>query len=108
MLANGFGECQCGMVCARVTVLLFSPIPAELMCVWSLPKVFHTCGKNCGNSTRSVACLHFCQDLCRFRSTRKSTSAVNRAFPRIRTRRHWETRGPAGAKLRRSFLFLEK
>jgi hypothetical protein len=23
------------------------------MCVWSLPKVFHTCGKNCGNSIGS-------------------------------------------------------
>ena len=25
------------------------------MFVWSLPRVFHTCGKNCGNSNRSVA-----------------------------------------------------
>jgi hypothetical protein len=25
------------------------------MLVWSLPKVFHTCGKNCGKSTSSAA-----------------------------------------------------
>lgn len=24
------------------------------MLVWSLPKVFHTCGKNCGKSLRSI------------------------------------------------------
>jgi hypothetical protein len=29
------------------------------MHVWSLPKVFHTCGKNCGNSSRSVPLLGF-------------------------------------------------
>jgi len=24
------------------------------MSLWSLPKVFHTCGKNCGKTARSV------------------------------------------------------
>src|SRR5262245_31443436 len=40
-------------------LLQLSQTTADGMCVWSLPKVFHTCGKNCGNSTRSVARLSF-------------------------------------------------
>jgi hypothetical protein len=69
MLANAFGRCQCGVVCVRVCILQdFSADPAEILrrtpaetgiCVWSLPKVFHTCGKNCGNSYRSIVQLGF-------------------------------------------------
>ena len=78
MLANAFGRCQSkvemqrcqwSMVCAKVGVLQdfsadlggnSSPTPAETgICVWSLPKVFHTCGKNCGNSHRSIVQLGF-------------------------------------------------
>jgi hypothetical protein len=33
------------------------PDSTQLMYVRSVTRVFHTCGKNCGNSTRSV-CLH--------------------------------------------------
>jgi hypothetical protein len=29
------------------------------MCVWSLPKVFHTCGKNCGNCKGFAVELRF-------------------------------------------------
>jgi hypothetical protein len=29
---------------------------------WSLPKDFHTCGKNCGNSTRSALLLSYFGD----------------------------------------------
>jgi hypothetical protein len=29
------------------------------MCVWSLPKVFHTCGKNCGKSLGCVDRVRF-------------------------------------------------
>jgi len=58
MLANPFSECQCAGECVRVCLLTFShrfrqSFPSR-MHVWSLPKVFHNCGKNCGNSTRSV------------------------------------------------------
>jgi len=59
MLANRFSECQCAGDCVTVGVLTFSrrfrPRLPSRMHVWSLPKVFHNCGKNCGNSTRSVS-----------------------------------------------------
>ena len=51
MLANAFRECQREEDCVRVAVLRqFAAVPNRRMDVWSLPKVFHTCGKNCGNS----------------------------------------------------------
>ena len=33
------------------------PAP-QAMRVWSLPRVFHTCGKNCGNSRKSMAKIY--------------------------------------------------
>lgn len=52
MLANAFAECQRRKVCVRVGVLRLLPIRSlrTRMSVWSLTKVFHTCGKTCGNS----------------------------------------------------------
>jgi hypothetical protein len=50
MLAFAFGRCQCREVCVKVASLQRRKIPFGALCVWSLPKVFHTCGKNCGNS----------------------------------------------------------
>ena len=40
--------------CVTVGAFTGSPGTSCGMRVWSLPKVFHTCGKNCGKTTRSV------------------------------------------------------
>jgi len=37
--------------CVRVGVLLDLPGRSDFMHLWSLAKVFHTCGKNCGKSS---------------------------------------------------------
>jgi hypothetical protein len=54
MLANAFRQCQSFEVCVTVGVLHSAvPGPGHPMSVRSLPRVFHTCGKNCGNSRTS-------------------------------------------------------
>ena len=53
MLANGFGRCQRdGFVLESASFAGAQP-RFKPMHVWSLPKVFHTCGKNCGNALTS-------------------------------------------------------
>jgi hypothetical protein len=53
MLANPFGRCQRdGFVLESASFAGRQPW-SKPMHVWSLPKVFHTCGKNCGNSLLS-------------------------------------------------------
>jgi len=52
-----------GVVCATVGVLQLvseSPTPAVRMRIWSVPKDFHTCGKNCGKSPEFLHLLGFC------------------------------------------------
>jgi hypothetical protein len=50
MLAFAFGRCQRTVVCVTVrSPRQLKSCPSKGRCVWSLPKVFHTCGKNCGN-----------------------------------------------------------
>jgi hypothetical protein len=51
MVANAFLRCQLARLCVRVGGFReSSPRRSKGMRVWLLPKVFHTCGKNCGNS----------------------------------------------------------
>jgi hypothetical protein len=61
MLANRFSGVNEQATVLESASSLFAPhhtrLPVAGMYVWSLPKVFHTCGKNCGKSTRSVS-LH--------------------------------------------------
>jgi hypothetical protein len=61
ILANAFRECQSRRLCVRVGVLhrlghLQRRGPKNMR-IWSLPKVFHTCGKNCGNSRGITSAL---------------------------------------------------
>jgi len=50
MVANGFGRCQSVGFVLEFASFIAPTIPGELMRFWSGPRVFHTCGKNCGKS----------------------------------------------------------
>jgi hypothetical protein len=54
-VSEGVRKVSTRLLCVRVGVLHHRNRRRPAMYVWSLPRVFHTCGKNCGNSNRSVA-----------------------------------------------------
>jgi hypothetical protein len=43
------------------------------MLLWSLPKVFHTCGKNCGKSTKFSIGFEFGPEIIRISGQAKAT-----------------------------------
>jgi hypothetical protein len=50
------------------------------MHVWSLPRVFHTCGKNCGKSPGWAKCDEFRPEKSHFLAVAGQESLKNRDF----------------------------
>src|ERR1700733_3729345 len=51
IVANAFSGCQLRwLLCYSRRPSRLASVPSDHMRVWSLPEVFHTCGKNCGKS----------------------------------------------------------
>jgi hypothetical protein len=64
IVANAFGTCQSKSFVLQSAsfkqfLVLVSASPANRMAIWSVPKVFHTCGKSCGKSTEFNDLLGF-------------------------------------------------
>jgi hypothetical protein len=54
------------------------------MRLWSLPKDFHTCGKNCGNYSGCLVLLRFLPDIPVVFAQAKAEKPVNSAFSACR------------------------
>jgi hypothetical protein len=84
MLAKRFAECQCAVTVLQSAASL--PLhggpqdPCSPMRLWSLPKVFHTCGKNCGNSSKSLRLLSFMPDFQAIYTGAKAENRVKSGF----------------------------
>lgn len=69
--------------------------------LWSLPRDFHTCGKNCGKSWGFVPLLNISPDFFMFSAGAKPEKLEKWTFPRPRPRRSPEFPAPPEAKVQR-------
>src|SRR5436190_24318089 len=61
--------------------------PQQFMRVWSLPKVFHTCGKNCGKSRPCADPGRFRPEKSMFLASHRPESLKNRGFRQAKGQR---------------------
>src|SRR5437867_2971817 len=80
MLANGFRECQSDRSVLESASSSGCSGRTFSMRVWSLPKVFHTCGKNCGKTPRSAEIGRFKAGMSLILTRAKAGKAVKMAF----------------------------